>query len=128
MIFLSIIPIFPFLRLDGFLADIEWYILVILPLCLAIGCFIGAIFLLAASKREYSAFKQFHMVAAAHLYHGATLILLSLTLLTFLTRIFVDNSIYLALPTAFLVLVMMMFVIRPYFSEIALSYADAELR
>ena len=68
------------------------------------------------------------MAAVANLYHGATLILLSLTLITFLMRIYADNSIYLALPTAFLVLAMLIFVIRPYFSEIALYYADAELR
>ena len=68
------------------------------------------------------------MPAAANLYNGATLILLSLTLLTLLIRIYVENSIYLALPTAFFVLIFLIFVIRPYFSEIALYYADAELR
>ena len=85
-------------RLDGLLDRHQVVHTVILPFFLR---FIRSIFLLKPSK-EYSTFKQFNNIAVDHQYHGSTLII------TFLMRIFVDNSIYLALPTTFLVLLLMM--------------------
>lgn len=56
------------------------------------------------------------------------LIALVLSMVTVIVRaVFVDNSIYLAIPTATYILVWMMLFIYPYREEIALFDADASL-
>lgn len=113
------------LKLDGYLPDYDWELITILPVSLAIG-FIGAlvVFFFMASK-AYHSIQQIHMEVVAPIYNGIVLGLFAFVLFTIFFRIWINNSIYMALPTSIMIILVLVFCLRPYRNELALYYASA---
>ena len=65
------------------------------------------------------------MEVVAPIYNGIVLALFSFVLFTIYFRIWINNSIYMALPTSIMIILMLVFCIRPYRNELALYYASA---